>query len=117
MEPGIPKVVIQLSNDSFDIQKSMLAQVHNLLKTLPSVQIEVIVHSHGINFVFQNSHWQQKLQSLIDKGVRLLVCRNTLEDLRMKREDLLPFVEVIPSAVAHLVIQQQNGWSYLKAGF
>lgn len=117
MENQEARVVIQLSNDSAEVQKAVLAQIHNLMNGLPGVSIELVIHSHGINLVFKNSHWQHKLEEIERAGVRLLVCRNTMNSMNLRPEDMLSFVTIIPSAVVYLVEQQQKGWSYLKAGF
>lgn len=111
------RVVIQLSNDNADVQKATISHIHNLISGSPGILIELVIHSHGINFVFKNSHWQHKLEELVASGVKVLVCRNTMDSLNLESEDLLSLVEIIPSAVVHLVVQQQNGWSYLKSGF
>lgn len=111
------RVVIQLSDDNADVQKATISHINNLLLGMPGILIELVIHSHGINFVFRNSHWQHKLEKLSSSGVKLLVCRNAMDSMNLESEDLLPIVEIIPSAVVHLVLRQQNGWSYLKAGF
>lgn len=111
-------VVIQLSNDGTDVQKATITQVKNLINALPDINIELVVQSRGVNFIFKNTHWQYELEQLIkNKIVKILVCRNTLEAMQLGSEDILPFVEIIPSAFAHLVKRQHEGWSYLKAGF
>ncbi len=111
-------VVFQLSNDGTDVQKTTITQVKNLLSALPDTQVEIVVQSRGINFVFKNTHWEFDLEQLVKhKTVRILVCRNTLEAMHLRKEDILSFVEIIPSAVAHIVKRQHEGWSYLKAGF
>lgn len=111
-------VVIQLSTGDSDVQKATLSQMNNLVAALPDIQIELVVHSKGMNFIFKNSHWQLQLEQWI-KGnrARLLACNNTLASMHLTKADLMPFVEIIPSAVAHLVKRQHEGWSYLKAGF
>lgn len=111
-------VVIQLSNDGADVQKTTITQVKNLINALPDINIELVIQSRGVNFIFKNTHWEFELEQLIkNRVVKILVCRNTLESMHLDSEDILPFVEITPSAVAHLVKRQHEGWSYLKAGF
>lgn len=111
-------VVIQLSNDGADVQKSTITQVKNLINALPGITIELVVQSRGVNFIFKNTHWEFELEQLVkNRLVKILVCRNTLAAMHLSDEDILPFVEIIPSASAHLVKRQHEGWSYLKAGF
>ena len=108
------KVVIQLSGNDEKIQKATIGQVNNLLKALLNIRIEVVTHSHGIDLLFKNSSFKDHLEKLQDKGVAFLVCQNALEAQNVEKDVLLPFTEVIPSAVAHLVVRQDEGWSYLR---
>lgn len=112
-----PKVVIQLSDNSSSVQKATLQQLYNLKEALPDVLIELVTHSKGIDLLMQGSPWHDILGNLSEKNIKFLVCQNTLKDREGDAAQLLTFAEVIPSAVAHIVLRQQAGWSYLKAGF
>lgn len=116
--PESYKVIIQLSDDSVDVQHSVISQVNNLVRALPSIHIELVIHSRGINFIYKSCQWENQLNQLIKQyNVKIYACNNTLEAMQLSKEDLLPIVEIVPSAVAHIVMKQHEGWSYLKAGF
>lgn len=118
MIPEHYKAVIQLSNDDSQVQKSVIGQIANLMAALPDIRIELVIHSRGINLVFKNNHREFLLESLVKSGkVKIMVCNNTLKSMNLHAEDLIPAAEIIPSAIAHLVIRQQEGWSYIKGGF
>lgn len=111
------KVVIQLSSDDPEVHKALIEQIANLRKALPESQIELVVHSKGISFVLAANHWRKPIESMMEYGVTLLVCQNTMVSHHLHPADILSSAQIIPSAVAHLVIRQSEGWSYLKAGF
>lgn len=114
---GEYKVVIQLSSKDVEIQKALINQINNLLKALPNIIIEVVVHSHGINFLLKESPLSNNIEKLNSSSrVLFLACSNTLNSLQLNSSALLSSASVIESGVAHLVLRQQNGWSYLKAG-
>lgn len=113
----LQKVVIQLSTDEVEVHKAVIAQISNLVRAIPSIRIELVVHSRAICFVQKQSHWKDQISGIINNHISVLVCRNTMDVHELRESDLLPSVEIIPSAVAHLVIRQSEGWSYLKAGF
>ena len=108
------KVVIQLSANDPKIQKATIGQVNNILKALKNIRIEVVTHSHGIELLFTNSALKNNLEKLHEKGVVFLVCQNAMNAQNIEKDSLLPFAVIIPSAVAHLIIRQDEGWSYLR---
>ncbi len=108
------KVVIQLAGNDAKLQKATIGQVNNILKAIENIRIEVVTHSHGIELLFTNSGLKEHLEKLHEKGVVFLVCQNALDAQHVQKNSLLPFAEVIPSAVAHLIIRQEEGWSYLR---
>ncbi len=108
------KVVIQLSGNDPTLQKSTIGQVNNILKALDNIDVEVVTHSHGIEMLLNNSHLKNNLEQLHQKGIAFLVCQNAMAAQNIDKDYLLPFAQVIPSAVAHLIVRQAEGWSYLK---
>lgn len=110
-------VVIQISSDEIEVQKAILSQIQNLLNELPGIGIELVIHSHGIAFVLKESNWRRHLENFQQQGVNILVCKNTLDSIKLSENEVLSFTTIIPSSVAHLVKRQMEGWAYLKAGF
>lgn len=108
------KVVIQLTGNDLTLQKATIGQVNNILKSLKNIKIEVVTHSHGIEMLFKNAHLKKSLGELHQKGVSFLVCQNAMAAQNIDQDFLLPFAEVIPSAVSHLIVRQEEGWSYLR---
>lgn len=108
------KVVIQLTESEVSVQKATLNQVANILKALGKVNIEVVTHSLGIELLLKEAHFSNHLAQLNKQGIAFLVCQNALQARGLHQEDLLPFAKIIPSAVAHLVVRQAEGWSYLR---
>ena len=39
-----------------------------------------------------------------------------MKQKKIVRSQLLPFVSTVPMAIAEIVVKQEQGWSYLKAG-
>lgn len=108
------KVVLQLTSSNEDVQKSVISHIHNILKAMERISIELVTHGDGIIFLFENSEFKEKLEAFKEKGVRLFVCKNALDAKKLEAQVVLPFAEIIPSAVAHLIKRQSEGWSYLR---
>jgi len=54
------------------------------------------------------------VEELADRGVRLLVCENTLRSRSVPRDDFPGYIEIVPSAIVELVVRQIEGWCYLR---
>lgn len=111
------KVVVQLSSEEVAVHKAMIKQLNNAMDALDQLEIEVVVHGLGIGFLLPSSPVINSIEKLHKSGVTFLVCRNTLNDKKLERSDLFPGTNVIPSGVAHVIVRQAEGWSYLKTGF
>ncbi|MEO5602605.1 MAG: DsrE family protein, partial [Cyclobacteriaceae bacterium] len=111
------KVVYQLSNNDPFIHKSLIGQLFSLLDALDGITIEVVTHGYGIDFLLKDSPFTTMIEALGEKGVVFMVCRNTLDEGKTEATDVMGLVKIIPAGVAHVVIRQSEGWSYIKAGF
>lgn len=111
------KVILQLTSNDPAVQKSALSHIHNILEAFDQIEIELVTHGKGIELLLKGSTLENSLQNIKEKGVKLLVCRNALDAKKLSDSDVLPFCQIIPSAVAHLIVRQSEGWSYLRETF
>ena len=83
-----------------------------------NVEIRVVNFSAGVT-LFQMARTDSELRAQIDalraKGVRFLICRNTLVGMGLKIEDLYAVKpeDVVPSGVAEIARLQGQGFVYL----
>jgi len=111
------KVIIQLSSNDLLVQKATIGQLNNILNAFNAIQIEVVMNGPGINLILKDSAMTNVLEQLNEKGIHFLVCQNTLNQKNLDSNALLSFAGIIPSSIAHLIVRQSEGWSYIKAGF
>jgi intracellular sulfur oxidation DsrE/DsrF family protein len=82
-----------------------------------NVEIRVVSFSSGVK-LFQMARTDAALASTIDalrtKGVRFLVCRNTLQGMGLRVQDLYGLTndDVVPSGVAEIARLQGLGYVY-----
>lgn len=91
--------------------------IENLLEDIgeENIKVRLVVHSKGVYPFKKDRNVHHKvLMSLIDKGVEIAVCTNTLENLHLKLDDFIPGVELVSSAVAEIVRKEGEGWLYIK---
>lgn len=114
---GKYRVVFQLSSPDTLVYKSLLKQLQNLQAALPGAEIEVVTHGPGVAFLQKSSVAKNSIEKLKSQGVTFLVCRNTLKEKNIPEASLLPAATIIPAGLAHIIVRQSEGWSYIKAGF
>lgn len=110
-------VILQVAKADSAEQLVVVSQVRNILKSLPGAKIEVVCHSQGLSLlVASQSKAATHVQALMEDGVVFAVCENTMERKKIGPGDLLPGVITVPSAMAELILKQEAGWTYVKAG-
>jgi intracellular sulfur oxidation DsrE/DsrF family protein len=82
---------------------------------MPELTVECLVEGDALPLVVRGqSAWAGPIRLLQDLGVRMMVCHRTMVDAKVDASALLPRVIVVPSALTHIVHQQQRGFHYLK---
>lgn len=116
---SIHKVVMQLSSADSLEHKGLMNNLKNLTEGWgDSVLVEVVVHGPGIDLVTKGkSTQQQALQAMMAKGVKFVVCRNTMKQRNISEDQILPNIGFVQMGVGEIIQKQEQGWSYLKAGF
>lgn len=118
-KPNNHKIVFQFTNAADTLQqKAIVNQLNNLTAHWPNAKYEVVIHSMGLPFVMSGKSKQiQAIKVLRAKGVRFLVCENTLKSQKVTKDHLISEVEYVPVGIAEIVEKQEQGWSYIKGGF
>ena len=118
-KPNNHKIVFQFTNATDTLQqKAIVNQLKNMTTHWPNAKYEVVIHSMGLPFVMSEKSKQiGAIKALKAKGVRFLVCENTMKSQKVTKDQLIPEVEYVPVGIAEIVEKQEQGWSYIKGGF
>lgn len=113
------RVVMQLSSNDTLAWKGLMNNIKNLKNGWgDSVAIEVVAHGPGIDFLTKEKTTQQeRIAYFKSKGVVFLGCENTLIERKISKESIIPEAGFVKSAVAEIILRQEQGWSYIKVGF
>ena len=97
----------------------MVTQIKNVLKEDPNTTMEVVCYGPGLMMlVSDKTNVSKELEDLQKSpNVSFVACANTMRRLKVEKSQLLPFAKIIPVAMLELSMRQQEGWSYIKAGF
>ncbi|WP_291789169.1 DsrE family protein [Cecembia sp.] len=111
------KIIFQLTTADSLTHRKFIRQLENILKAAPNAQIEVITHGMGVDLLKENSNpFFSELLALQDDGIRFTVCENTLKQRKLKKEAFYEWSGFVQSGILELVIKQEQGWIYIKAG-
>jgi intracellular sulfur oxidation DsrE/DsrF family protein len=58
-----------------------------------------------------------KVKHLRERGIVFLACENTIKEKQLDRGKVLPDAGYVQAGIIHIVERQEDGWSYIKAGF
>jgi uncharacterized protein len=112
------KIVFQLASNDTLVHKGFVKQLVNALIAAPNAKIEVVCHSNGIEFLTSSKTTQvQKIADLKAKGVEFAACENTLRERKIAKTEIVKEAIFVPSGIIEIVLKQDEGWHYLKAGF
>lgn len=113
------KIVFQFTNANDTIQqKAFTNQLNNLTAHWPKAKYEVVVYNMGLEYLMPaKSKHIEAIKALHAKGVRFVVCENTMKSRKITKEQLIPETEFVPAGIAEVVEKQEQGWSYIKGGF
>ncbi len=107
--------------DAVDVlqQKAFVKQLENLIEFWPKANYEVVVYNQGLELFFlSNTAFHDRMLALKLKGVKFVICENTLKNRKIAKEELQQdLVEYTPAGIAEIVLKQEKGWSYIKGGF
>lgn len=99
--------------------KLLLKNVKNLLHTIDieRCNIEVLANSEAVKFYIVNEDLTAEItamKELNSKRVKFVACNNALNSYKIKKEDLLDFVDIVPVGILELINKQEEGYAYIK---
>lgn len=115
-----PDKVVYHINDSDDATAA-LRNVGNHLEVNPQVQITVVTHAKGVDFLMagakdkKGNAYNVTVETLAAQGVTFDVCEITLKNRKLDRKQFIPEAVFVPSGVAELAkLQARGGFAYVK---
>ncbi len=108
------KVVFHI--DEPEKWKLLLGNVQNLINAAEGFEaIAVVANSAAVKgYLRDDPGFGNRMQKLVDQGVRFCACNNALNGLNIKSEQLFSFVEIVPAGVKEIVDLQMQAYAYIK---
>jgi len=112
------RIVMQLTSGDTLVHKNLMKQFKNMKEAAPTMQLEVVCHGPGMDMLMNDrSIVQEKIKEFAAKGIVFLACENTIRERNLDRSKVLPEAAYVQAGIIHIVERQEDGWSYIKAGF
>jgi intracellular sulfur oxidation DsrE/DsrF family protein len=113
------KIIMQLTSAEMPVHKGLIKQLHNLKNGWgDSVAIEVVCHGPGIDFLStEKTKFKDEIYQLKERGIVFVVCENSLKEREVPKEAILPNMDYVKMGIGEIVVKQEQGWTYIKAGF
>jgi intracellular sulfur oxidation DsrE/DsrF family protein len=109
--------IFQLDTNDPKIIKKTIRNINNVLKDprfTGKLHIELIAFSGGTDAYLKTNEHENEMKALVEKGVILAQCDNTLKELNIKRDQLYDFIGIVRTGAGELIIRQAQGWAVIK---
>jgi intracellular sulfur oxidation DsrE/DsrF family protein len=112
------KIIFQCSTSDTMAQKALMKQLGNILSVQPNTKIEIVCHGPGLNMLVDDkSVVKDKIKSFSDKGVIFNACEFSMKERKVDKSQVTSNVSFVSAGILYIVSKQEQGWSYIKAGF
>ena len=112
------KLVIHIDLEEKKRVVSALSNIENFLEEIgpEKGEVAVVANSGGAGFFrkAEAGDYHEKIRKLSGKGVRFLICNNTLKKKGIDKSELVAECEIVPAGIVTLVQLQGEGYAYVK---
>jgi intracellular sulfur oxidation DsrE/DsrF family protein len=110
------RLIFQVSDRDPENWKLALANARNVQLDLgrDNVEIELVAYGPAIRMLEMESPVSGGLAQALDDGVKLIACENTMDTLKLKRDDMYGGVEFVKTGVSYIMQRQRQGWAYIR---
>jgi intracellular sulfur oxidation DsrE/DsrF family protein len=111
------KIIFQLTSGDTTAHKQLMKQFNNILSVSPTTKIEVVCHGAGLDMLVSGKTIvEDKIKALAEKGVIFNACEFSIKERKVDRSKIISSSGFVPAGIVEIVIKQEQGWSYIKAG-
>ncbi len=109
------RAVFQVSEADAGYHEQVLRNVRNTATDLgEDAEVAVVTHGPGLQLTTGATGWADEVAQLVDSGIEVLACRNTMQRLGIEPDKLLPGVTMVDAGIGEIVRRQQGGWAYVR---
>ena len=120
-DKSVHKLVYQLNKADHDYIESILFSCGEMLRKYgDDIELVITAFGPGLHLLAKrpkraiSRHHQQKVQSLIEYGIRFQACGNTMKSMHWLEEDIIDGAQIIPVGIDGIMQLQEQGFSYIS---
>lgn len=110
-------VIYQMDNNDPKVIEKVLRNLNNALndpRLRGKLKAELVAFSGGTDAYLKGGKYEEALKALVERGVIVTQCENTLHERKIDRDKLYDFIGLVPSGNGELILRQAEGWSIVK---
>lgn len=114
------KIVFDFTKGDTASFSTMMRQLNNIVKaTAGNAKLEVVCYGPGLDILMkERTTVQQQIEEFHGKyNVVFSACEASMQRRGIVKSQLLPQTVTVPLASLEMSSKQQEGWSYMKAGY
>lgn len=110
------KVIFQVSDADPKKWNLALNNLKNVQDALgkDKVDAELVVYGPGIGMLKAESTAGNRVNAAIKDGVTIVACENTMQNMKLTKDDMLASIGYVPGGVIELMEKQKAGYAYIK---
>jgi uncharacterized protein len=114
-----PRIVFDYTKSDTTSAATMMRHARNIMITAGNTKLEIVCHGPGLDMLIKDKTTVQKeIEELQGKfSVVFTACEATMKRRGIDKSQLLPQVTTVQLANLEFAFKQQEGWSYIKAGY
>jgi uncharacterized protein len=113
------KIVFDFTKGDTASFATMVRQAKNIMNLAGNAKLEVVCYGPGLDLLVNDKTTVQKeIEELHGKfNVVFAACEFTMRRRGIDKSQLLSQAIIVPAAILEISTKEQEGWSYVKAGF
>jgi intracellular sulfur oxidation DsrE/DsrF family protein len=110
------KLVIQVSDADTGKWNLALNNAKNVQQAYGAdkVDIEIVTYGPGIGMLKMDSVIANRIDESKQAGIAIVACQNTMKNMKLTSDDMLPNTSYVPSGVVELIKKQKEGYAYIR---
>lgn len=110
------KVIFQISDADPAKWNLALNNARNVQQDLgkDKVAIEIVAYGPGIGMLKMDSVAGARVADAMASGMSVVACENTMTNMKISRDDMLPKISYVGAGVVELMARQKEGYAYIR---
>ena len=113
------KIVFDFTKGDTASFSTMMRQIRNITNAAGNAKVEIVCYGPGLDLLTTaKTTVQKEIEEFTTKpSVVFAACEASMQRRGIQRSQLLAQITTVPLASLEISSKQQEGWSYMKAGY